>query len=375
VEARLLSTAWHPDRVTVVVGSSDGCVRCWDSRSGAELLRVTLARGVATAVPPCVWVVLVLPDGTLASGDSEGRTCLWDGTHGALLQAVTAHEADVLALACTPAGDALFSAGVDSKVALLGRTGAAWGLLGYKRAHTHDVRALAVAPFPPSPAEAGETEACPVARAASMLLSAGTDAQLLAYAAEDFLEEHPVRVVRSPAGPALSLATARGCEPPLLLCTHATWLDLWRLGSSDAAAHVQLPGAALELAAAPAHLARIRVRCKRNLLCSAVSANGEYVAASDAFAPHLFAVAQPAGRRLRVSKRALPDSAPPAVSMVRAPPPRAPIAAHSLTRAPPPSPCRRSRATTCTWSSQPPPAQCTCWHSRQTAPPASSAAT
>ncbi len=244
VEARLLSTAWHPDRTTVVVGSSDGCMRCWDSRTGAELLRITLARGTDPLAPPCVWAVLVLADGTLVSGDSEGRTCVWDGTHGTLVQAVTAHEADVLALACTPAGDAIFAAGVDSKLALLGRTSAgaqqapAWSLLGYKRAHTHDVRALAVAPFPPAAGEAGEAEgSSPSAHAPSMLLSAGTDAQLLAYAAESFLDEHPVRVVRAPPGPVLSLATATGPEQPLLLCTHATWLDIWRLGaSSDASA-------------------------------------------------------------------------------------------------------------------------------------------
>jgi len=334
VEARLLSTAWHPNRSAVVVGSSDGCVRCWDTLTGEELLRITLARG-RDVTPPCVWSVLVLSNGTLASGDSEGRTCLWDGAHGTLLQSFAAHEADVLALACTPAGDVVFSAGVDNKVAIFGSSAvgatqpAPWSLLGYKRAHTHDVRALALAPFPAATPEDSHSPQ-PVA---SMLLSGGSDAQLLAYAAENFLGEHPVRVVRTPPAPSMSLATATGELQPLLLCTHATWLDVWRLGASAAAGEHGLQvrwgrsvssawltpprsqAANLELASAPAHLARIRVRSRRHLLCSALSASGKLVAASDAFTPRLFAMDLSSKRKL-VTKRPLSDNAPAALLMV-----------------------------------------------------------
>ena len=334
VGARLLSTAWHPDGSTVVAGSSDGCLRCWDSRSGAELLRLTLARGLDAAMPACVWAVLVLPDGTLVSGDSEGRTCLWDGAHGTLLHAVTAHDADVLALACNPAGDVVFSAGIDSKVACLGSTQGdgvsvatqalpPWTLLGYKRAHTHDVRVLVTALFPQGSAEStgGESAASAgdgLSGGAFMLLSAGTDAQIIAYAADNFVKEHPVRVVRAPPGPCLSVATGTG-DLPLMLCTYSTWLDLWRLGASSAITAGQHHAAAsFELAAAPTHLARIHVRCKRHLVCSTLSADGRMAAASDAFAPHLFAIALPPDvPRPRVTMRQLPESLPAAVDMVR----------------------------------------------------------
>ncbi len=253
IDARLLCTAWHPNRTTVVVGSSDGCLRCWDSRTTTELLRITLGHGAGPRATPCVWAVAVLPDGTLVSGDSEGVTSLWDAEHGTLQQAFKAHEADVLALACSPSGDAVFAAGVDSKVAMLARVSpaaadddddaadaalppmASWSLVGYKRAHTHDVRALALAPFPPADANDGG-DSGRAAHLGSMLLSAGTDAQLLAYAAENFLGEHPVRVVRVPPSPALSLAAQAPAAVlsgrPLLLCTHATWLDIWQLGTT-----------------------------------------------------------------------------------------------------------------------------------------------
>lgn len=297
---------------------------------------MTLARGVDSAMPACVWAVLALPDGTLVSGDSEGRTSLWDGSHGTLLHAVTAHDADVLALACNPAGDVVFSAGVDGKLACLGSTQAdgvtatggshvvpPWTVLGHKRAHTHDVRALATAPFPHGSAESTGGESAVSGGDSSnsfMLLSAGTDAQVIAYAADNFMKEHPVRVVRAPPGPCLSIAAGTN-DQPLLLCTYATWLDLWRLGASNSSlqtAGQQQGAVSMELAAAPSHLARIHVRCKRNLLCCALSADGRQAAASDAFATHLFTVALPPDApKPRISKRELPEATHPAVDLVR----------------------------------------------------------
>ena len=35
----------------------------------------------------CVWAVHVLPDGTMVSGDSQGRVQLWDANFGTLIQA------------------------------------------------------------------------------------------------------------------------------------------------------------------------------------------------------------------------------------------------------------------------------------------------
>jgi hypothetical protein len=83
------------------------------------------------------------------------------------------------------------------------------------------------------------------------------------------------------------------------------------------AARFQPNGAALALAAAPVHLARIRVRCQRHLLCSAIASDGSYVAASDALSPHLFALGMPAGKRIRVSKRRLAADAAAAQHMAR----------------------------------------------------------
>ena len=73
----------------------------------------------------------------------------------------------------------------------------------------------------------------------------------------------------------------------------------------------------IRLAATPVHLARIRVRCSRHLLCSAIAADGSFAAASDALSPHLFALRLPAGKRIRVTKRPLAGNVPAAQHMVR----------------------------------------------------------
>lgn len=54
----------------------------------------------------------------MASGDAGGGVALWDARLGTRLAAFSRHRADVLALAASPDGAALFAAGVDSQVEL-----------------------------------------------------------------------------------------------------------------------------------------------------------------------------------------------------------------------------------------------------------------
>ncbi len=82
--------------------------------AGHELLRITA--GAISASPPCVWALAVLADGTLASADSSGATQFWEGAHGTLLARYERHSADVLALAASTDGLAVFAAGVEPRV-------------------------------------------------------------------------------------------------------------------------------------------------------------------------------------------------------------------------------------------------------------------
>ena len=72
---------------------------------------------------------------------------LWNGKHGTLIQSFHLHLADVLTLAVSAEEDGIYSSGVDAKVLCIRKAkskGSKWVKAGEVRAHTHDVRALAL---------------------------------------------------------------------------------------------------------------------------------------------------------------------------------------------------------------------------------------
>ena len=93
--------------LTIIATSADHvCLYC------------TTGNGIGAGSELCMWSVMVLPDGTMVSGDSTGTLQLWDGRHGTLLQAFTQHKADILSIAASQDGNMLFAAGIDVQVSL-----------------------------------------------------------------------------------------------------------------------------------------------------------------------------------------------------------------------------------------------------------------
>lgn len=91
--------------------------------TGTESRRITV--GTSSTSPPCVWALLVLPDGTVVSADQEGAVQFWDGAFGTLLARHQQHAADVLALAASQDGGSVWASGVDPKVAAMSAGAAA----------------------------------------------------------------------------------------------------------------------------------------------------------------------------------------------------------------------------------------------------------
>ena len=81
----------------------------------------------------CVWQSLVLCDGTMVTGDSNGNVQFWDAQLGTRTAAFKVHAADVLALAASPDGNAVFAAGVDPQLALYKRVPGSKGELAFSR--------------------------------------------------------------------------------------------------------------------------------------------------------------------------------------------------------------------------------------------------
>ncbi|KAK9835700.1 hypothetical protein WJX74_006180 [Apatococcus lobatus] len=289
IEARALCAAWHPSGSVLLAGYADGCLRAWHVPTSRELLRITAGAG-AGQEDLCIWAVHVLPDGTMVSGDSQGRVQLWDANFGTLIQGFQQHKADVLSIATSPAGDRIFASGIDSQLALFARvTGSSgsseqqWAHLESKRPHTHDVRALAVVHV------AGEEP---------LLASAGNDTQILVSCVLRFQQEHPIRVCQAPqrpvlqlarvAGPASAADEATGLMPPssLLLSGQRQQLDIWQLGqavhpSIQAKEGGWVEGSAVRLNHTPMRLASITTKGPWHMSCAAVSTDGRWAACSN----------------------------------------------------------------------------------------------
>ena len=146
---RLRAFAGHTGYVTAVLllderlvsGSEDGTVRVWDIASGAEVERFDIG------VP--VNDVAVAPDGTLlavAAGDATrpnrpGPVTLWDLASGEKVADLVGHERAALAVAFSPDGSRLASAGEDEKVNLYDV--AARNPVGYYAGHSRSVNDFA----------------------------------------------------------------------------------------------------------------------------------------------------------------------------------------------------------------------------------------
>jgi WD40 repeat protein len=107
------SIAFTPDSRFVVTGSRDGELRTWDSATG-RLLRSVAAQGD-------VFGVAVSPDGRLvatgtgsAGSGLPGQVSVWDFASGRLIWSQKAHSEQALAVAFSPDGSILASAGNDN---------------------------------------------------------------------------------------------------------------------------------------------------------------------------------------------------------------------------------------------------------------------
>ena len=168
-EGRVLSLAWHPSGEHMAVGGADSIIRKYDVKNGRCLLRITLDDFKSRST--LVWDVKFLSDSTIVSADSLGKVQLWNGKHGTLIQSFHLHLADVLTLAVSAGEDEIYSSGVDAKILCIRKAkskGSKWVKSGEVRAHTHDVRALALS------------------SSSGLLASGGVDTQLIVCPTDSF---------------------------------------------------------------------------------------------------------------------------------------------------------------------------------------------
>lgn len=148
----------------LITGNSDSSFRRWElpapTSTGGSGRVMIKARAVVEKIAKgkkgshkgtIVWGVGVLPDGTFVTSDSLGSVAFWDPVTMAQRQSFRPHKADGMCLVIGPGGRTVFTSGPDQKVCQFsavtqGNGSTQWALTATKRLHTHDVRALAIFP-------------------------------------------------------------------------------------------------------------------------------------------------------------------------------------------------------------------------------------
>ncbi|KAJ2411808.1 U3 small nucleolar RNA-associated protein [Coemansia sp. RSA 2530] len=316
VNSRILSVAWSQDDKTIVTGSADSCVRIWDAATHTMATRMTLPKEGRDST--LVWSVIVLKNGTIVSGDSRGRVSFWSPTMHVIEQEFRALGADVLCLTADETGHTVFASGVDPKITqfklLAGGSVAAesaingaggkkkliirpkkWQLAGFRRYHTHDVRAIAVSSHLDN----------------DLIISGGTDTQVAYCQARPFPNENPHR---QPCFPPLNSVISVAPEANLILQRQGNTLKLWALGKAEPASRLLADqmesGQALQVYQRQKDLLRMELKTKTNLLCSTISPSGSLIAASDAEGPKLYSVTYVDDSRSTVRVRRISDFPP-----------------------------------------------------------------
>lgn len=287
--------AWTDTYLLGGLGNSTAVV--WDVSTGHLRSRLTVLKNRNEHT--IVWAVAVLRDGTLVTGDSTGRVTFFDGRTrvpipGASFQCHTA-GADVLTLCVSSDSRAVYSAGVDQKVAEYTFVGQAWAHTGTRRLHAHDIRALAMDP----PLDLRSSASSTPSRM-PILVSGGLDYHLVLTPASHaaWRASKEVNPISSSTSTSFADTTQRRVAfvpasaregvvcvapgPRYVVLRREQSVGIWQIEGTDAWRKV------LEM----------ELRVKSNLGAVAISSDGRFLAVSDLYETKLFDLSTSSPRRV-----------------------------------------------------------------------------
>ncbi|KAL7456193.1 hypothetical protein ACHAWC_007712 [Mediolabrus comicus] len=274
---------------SVLVSSSMGSTSIsyrWNSS-----LRMTVEnRGLQEATK--VWALAALSDGTVISGDSLGHVQIWDGMSGTMTQTFDHNEigADVLCLAVSDDENKIFAGGVDPRVQCIQRQCLPpsnnsnhepspvrkWINAQANRKHTHDVKALAICH------KATAQRSTPN----ELLVSGGVDTRICMYSAEDFRSSRPKIWYNWPSVSPVSISRRQR----LLAVTRDDRIDLYRLDASTRNTSNTKLRSSEPRDETKCFVKSLHIKSSFNIVCSIISDDGAFLAASDASSLYLFSL-------------------------------------------------------------------------------------
>lgn len=278
-EGCILCLAWHKDGHVIVTGSKD-TIRLWNVESGHVINRIILGR-TAKNTPTIVWCISIMSDMTVVSGDSCGKTSFWDGNTGTLQSQVAVHKEDILTLCVSEEEDVIYASGVDPVIQMFmkSQSNGKWLKSVQRIVHTHDVRALQLVK--------------------DFLVSGGDDCNLVftKYPPKTTIKYFPFCQM-----PYSVVAPLASC----VLLRYPSYLEVWRIGTSYSGN------------SSPKKLLQVKTKMNEVIMCSSISADGEWLAYSSQFQMRLFSVhmEENSSDPPSISKVSLPDEIPSTASIL-----------------------------------------------------------
>jgi U3 small nucleolar RNA-associated protein 4 len=271
-QSRCVSVCWSHDDSKIVSGGGDSTIRVWDVSSQQSIQRIQVERSPSKKAT-VVWAVVILPDGTIVSGDSSGRTRFWDAQFGSLIQTSQPHSADVLTLAVSADHKHVYASGIDSQVVQFSYTDVDaslnhWVVAGTHRAHTHDVTCLAL-------------------HENASLVSGSVDTQLTSYSTKNFARSSPNRISTLPYHSPVSLS----CSRQLMSVHMNKTIHIWKLGGSSSIESLDSDAKDREKLSVDSpytHVLQMTLASMLNLSCSQLSPDARWLVCSSPLEIKLF---------------------------------------------------------------------------------------
>eukprot|EP00298_Acanthocystis_sp_HF-20_P004179 c14520_g1_i2.p1 GENE.c14520_g1_i2~~c14520_g1_i2.p1 ORF type:complete len:719 (+),score=248.36 c14520_g1_i2:40-2196(+) len=292
-KGRILSVDWSHDGQYVFGGTSTGEIHKWSVSTGR--ISLTIEINSVRKSKLIVWAVKALKDGTIISGSSKGQTEFWDGNLGTQISSFNSHGSDILSIAVSKKGDLAFSAGIDHKIVVFQlvpqeieepankkrKTAKEsevslqiymyrWFMTQNRRPHTHDIHTLAIS------------------NRLGLLFSGGNDTQLSVLNIYH-IDSSPQKVFPFPT---IKRFIGLAAGKKLLMCQYSNKIDIWKLGTSNLEdkriSSEQFESDKTLLVQHP-HLQILSFIPSEgyNIICSAISFNGDYFSFSDTIRPRI----------------------------------------------------------------------------------------
>lgn len=265
---RIVSLAWHQSGEVIVTGSINN-IRVWNVTTGQVKQRIT-TQPLRRHQEVVVWCITILRDFTIVSGDSQGLTQFWDAKTGVNLKSITSHRASILAMSVSPDQKLVSTAGTDPRIITFGMAAMdasaskyEWTKAWSSHEHFHDVKALAIVD--------------------DLIISGGTDTimrgtALYRHGSDSNSQIQPKRKQNLPfqKKPLVHMAP----EANMILCQHQCSLELWRLGSTTTDVKEYVDGDTIPTEFGPSKLIEIKSKSGEQIICSALSRCGGWLAYS-----------------------------------------------------------------------------------------------